>query len=102
MKQNWLKWLLAGLTLMAVYFGSYCTMSVGGRYEAESYGVKFDESGKAKVTPKKLSKGPSWYPFDVYTIEGSLTYSSMIYLPLLMLDRLFWHNASYANLEHKS
>ena len=102
MKRKLANLLIGGLTLTLVYVGSYCIMSVGGRYEAEAYGIKFDESGDAKLTPKKLTKGPSWYPFNVYTTDGSLSTAAIVYFPILMFDRLFWHNESYAGLESQS
>lgn len=75
----------------AAYVSTYAVMSAGGRYKSDVYGLMQGKDGKAYFSEKTAFR--EWKPFETYDPKGSLTAKTIIFRPLLWLDRKFVHNS---------
>ncbi len=75
---------------LAAYISAYAVMSAGGKYKSDVYGLRQGEDGKAYLAEKlAFSK---WQPFETYDLKGTPTAKSIIFYPLIWLDRKLVHN----------
>lgn len=83
--------LVALAFIIAAYISAYAVMSAGGRYKSDVYGLSRGKDGKTY-----LSENPEyreWKPFESYDIKGNPTAKSIIFRPLIWIDRKLVHNS---------
>ena len=76
--------------LLCVYVFSYVPISAKGHYEPLAYGLRQGPSGESILAPK-AAFGYRWHPFDFADEEGETRLGTILYLPLIALDRKIWH-----------
>lgn len=90
MKQR--KLALYGLIFVAVYLMSYVVVSTNGFYEPVVYGLLKGRDGNPILAPK-AAFGYRWQAYGFNTEQGytEVRWVTLLYLPILSLDRAVWH-----------
>ena len=76
---------------LAAYVSSYAVMSAGGKYKSDVYGVRRGTDGKPHLAENPAFR--EWKPFETYDLQGKPTTKSIIFRPLIWIDRKLVHNS---------
>lgn len=75
---------------LAAYISAYAVMSAGGKYKSDVYGPMRGKDGKIYLAEKPAYR--EWKPFETYDLKSTPTAKSIIFCPLIWLDRKLVHN----------
>ena len=83
------------LVALSIYIGVYLAMSLHGHYEPN-----YVEPVYGPDTPNeyllKAAKPKIWWPFSDYVSDAVPLFRSVVFGPLISLDRTFWHTSEKA------
>ena len=92
--KNKFSWLFS--VVLAFYIISYGIMSQRGHYEPEQFGLVTGLNGEAIMAPKLALSPYSWQPFELERSNGNMTFLSVFYYPLIIIDRKWFHTTNLA------
>ena len=91
----------AVLGALSVYIVVYMFMSLHGHYEPN-----YIEPVHGFDTPNeyllKADEPRLWWPFTTYVSDAAPSFRSVVFSPLIYLDRNFWHTSEKATAWHTS
>lgn len=84
------------LVALSTYIGAYIAISLPGHFEPN-----YTEPVYGPDTPSDylLKEGEPllWWPYSSYVSDAKPSFRRIFYMPLIYLDRTFWHTSKKAN-----
>ena len=80
------------LGALSVYIGVYLVMSLNGHYEP-NYNEFFPEPDDRNTFLLKSSEPWLWWPYSSYVSDAKPLLRSVVFRPLIYIDRTFWHTS---------